>query len=175
MLILDDIISSISEYAPLAIKQNIAGRIQELFLEVALDVHDVIPEFNVQGALQFQFDIRTIIEIYSPNLSSLRERDKNLRRLEDVAHLMTLDSKKFSSLREALRALVENNGEDLPSIESNNCDPRDDANDGKTFLFYDDFEADDKLMDEAQSMLFAQGFLSLKLSDVVRIMNRRKA
>ena len=156
-------------FASKAIKSNLAQRLNEKFLEVALDVHEMIPEVRCGGAEQFYFDINVIVgmffsdqnrELISHSVEAAT--DNTFSRLIHASTLMTMDFAKLSLLREAIHDLTKSND---AASQAEDCfdEP----------LTYDTFEVDGTLHEEAKSMLNAKGLLFLEVEDSISILNRR--
>lgn len=169
----------VARYAPRSMIAEVAGRIAEKFLEVALDAHGTVPDVGLGGAREFRRDARVVAEIFDgddgmpPPRRHRRRRHPSFRRLIDVVDLMAMEPNRFGAFREALIGLVVrgDEGEETATMEFDD----DDDFGADRFLSYDDFASDGTVLDEAHSMIRAKGFGSLELEDVVSIMNRRRA
>jgi hypothetical protein len=138
--------SSITAFAPLAIRSNVTDRLAEKFLEVALDAHGMTPDITLSGARRFHRDMQILFG--DPPLPPLTLR------LFDVTRFMKMDPKPFRELKRAISGLVQ----PLPSLDS---------------LHYEAFEQDGTVLDEAISMLRAKGYAWMHLEDALSILNRR--
>ena len=146
---------------PEDIMTNIAQRIEEKFLEVALDYNEMIPDLHREGSLIFCFDTTQIVSLF------LNEHQVYFNRLNNITNLMSMDDTKFVPFRSALRdllvdpldALVDDDDHDKRMISSSAVER---------------LEQDGTLLNELQSMIFAQGFHSLGIHDAISIMNRRR-
>ena len=152
------------------------------------------PEIRLGGARKFYGDAVALARLFSSSSVHDCDDDDNITgsdgtkrrgnysarsfdRVLDASALMTLDPSRLRSLREALRGLVAvrdggiagalfgGGGSDLTTAEDPEMSHR---------LSINDFYADERLVDEARSMLAAKGFGSLGLEDAVSIMNRRR-
>ena len=138
--------SSVTAFAPLAIRSNVTDRMAEKFLEVALDAHGMTPDITLSGARHFHSDMLALFG--DPPLPPLTLR------LFDVTRFMKMDLKPFQELKRAISGLVQ----PLPSLES---------------LYYEAFQQDGTVLDEAISMIRAKGYAWMYLEDVLSILNRR--
>ncbi len=145
---------------PNDIMKNIAKRIEEKFLEVALDYNDMIPELNCVGSQIFCFDTNAIAFLF------VKEHQVYFSRLKELTTLISMEDVKFVRLRSALRDLL--------------VDPLDalvDEDHDKQVIsssVVERLERDGTLFNEVQSMILAQGFNTLTIYDTINIMNRRK-
>ena len=147
---------------PIDLMKNVARRIEDAFLEVALDYNGMVPELSYMGCRIFSLDISFIGNLF--HLDELKSPDFPFSRLLDLSRLMAMDITKFETLRDAMRDLLSS---PLDLISRNNNEV---VIDTEVLAQLDD---DGTLFNEAQSMIVAQGFNSLTLDDVVNILNRR--
>mmetsp|Transcript_10277 Transcript_10277/g.15450 ORF Transcript_10277/g.15450 Transcript_10277/m.15450 type:complete len:263 (+) Transcript_10277:321-1109(+) len=146
---------------PLQIIKNVAGRIEEKLLEVALDYNDMIPDLNHAGCAIFFFDVSQITSLFQ-NTLHWDNAQSPLARLDDVINLMSLDDTKFRRLRDALKDLLVDPSYEMGHMEC--FSP----------MLIDLLGQDGTLFNEAQSMIFSQGFHYLSVYDAINIMNRRR-
>mmetsp|Transcript_26859 Transcript_26859/g.48818 ORF Transcript_26859/g.48818 Transcript_26859/m.48818 type:complete len:876 (-) Transcript_26859:104-2731(-) len=161
-------IMNIAQFGPRAVIENIAGRIQTKFLEVALDEHGMSPDIAMVGSKVFRRDVSHVADLFSVNPSAPRF----FSRLQDIVNLMAMDKLQFNSLRGALHTLVQSISSRRGMYE--NDSGLDDGGENNMVMVYEDFASDGTVLDEAQSMLQAKGFFMIQLEDVVSVMNRRK-
>merc|ERR1712038_1271605 len=84
---------------------NVAVRVEEKFLEVALDYSGMIPEISQSGCQIFCFDVDQIANLFQNSFDSYIAANP-FSRLKDIVKLMSLEDTKFQSLRDAVRGLV---------------------------------------------------------------------
>jgi hypothetical protein len=138
--------TSVSAFAPMAIRSNVTDRVAEKFLEVALDAHGMTPEITFAGAKCFHSDVMALLgDLPHPPLAM---------RLFDVTKFMTIPPKSFHELSMAISCLVQVD----PFVEP---------------LHIGAFEEDGTVLDEAVSMLRAKGFSWMYLEEALSILNRR--
>jgi hypothetical protein len=132
------------KYAPSLIKNGVLSLIAEKLLEVVLDMHGMTPDLFRLGCLSFKRDVNIL---FGESLLP-----QQALRLIDAAKLMSLEGRILEDIGSALCALA-----------------------GKTPpLHVATFEEDDRLFEEAISMIRAKGFIYVELSDVLSILNRRR-
>lgn len=141
------------EFAPLAIRSIVANKLAEKFLEVALDVHGMTPDVELEGAAVFARDVKLLTKLFGPT-----EKER-FRGLLDATTFMALPSDRMHSLRLALSGLIQH----LEGFE----------NQEDTTVSFNYFSSDATLFNEATSMLRAKGFEHLELQDAISILNRR--
>lgn len=155
------------EFAAKSIKANLARRLEEKLLEVALDIHDMVPVVGLGGAQQFQCDMQVLIGTFGHH--EMKERGPgaptstlgSFTRLVDVTTFMALDD--FFSLREAVYSLVrDSHVEGLDEFTEEE-------------LAYEALSADETLMEQAKSMIQAKGFPRLAVEDALAVMKRRQS
>jgi hypothetical protein len=132
------------KYAPSLIKNGVLSSIAEKLLEVALDMHGMTPDLFRLGCLSFKRDVNIL---FGESLLP-----QQALRVVDLAKFMSLEGRALGDIGGALCALA---GKTPPL-----CDAT--------------FEVDDRLFEEAISMIRAKGFIYLELSDVLSILNRRR-
>ena len=138
--------TSVSAFAPMAIRSNVTDRVAEKFLEVALDAHGMTPEITFAGAKCFHSDVMALLgDLPHPPLAM---------RLFDVTKFMTIPPKSFHELSMAISCLVQVD----PFVEP---------------LHIGAFEEDGTVLDDAVSMLRAKGFSWMYLEEALSILNRR--
>lgn len=159
-------IVDIISYGSGSMHNALAFSVSEKFMEIAVDPQGMTPEIHQGGARQFHYDVTAFARIFEGCAGKSKLDDAAVfERVTAASRLMSLESSQLQILREALLGLVIPNesfflrrGEDLTHADR---------------LRMEDFYADERLMDEAQSMLGAKGFGSLRLEDAVSIINRR--
>jgi len=157
------------ENIPLKILKNISQRVEEKFLDIALDYNNMIPELNITGCTYFSHDVEHIANVFRISIVDKGSQEdgalalNTFNRLKDVTKLMAMEDGKFKSLCNAIRMLLAEPL--LDSLENNyNVHP----------VIIDELEEDGTLYNEAQSMILAQGFQYLNLRDAINVMNRRR-
>lgn len=143
------------------LERNVAHLVEEKFLEVALDINDMIPDIDEYGAKQFYFDTQNVSSKFFADL--VEEVEPEFSRLEDTSALMSSDDEIIKSLKSALVCLV--SSQDLSEAEDESKDQVIDLN-----VFCDD----ETLLNEAHNMIQAKGFRHMKTRDAINIINRRK-
>jgi hypothetical protein len=121
----------------------VLARISNSLLEVVLDVHETTPRLAQSGGKVFYNDISILLRSYMLPNESLR--------LLDIARLVATSAEELSVLGEAMYEMAGVRGR--VSVE--------------------DFTADDKVYNEAMSMLHAKGFVWTELADFLSIYHRR--
>ena len=137
--------------------QKVAFRVEEKFLEVALDSNNMISELRCFGCQIFSFDVSLITNMFE------NENLYHFKRLNDVINLISMDNAKFETIRNAMRDLLSN---------PLHATPRDEIMMFET-LHVKDLEMDGTIYNEALNMIIAQGFQYLDLNDAVSIMKRK--
>uniref|UniRef100_A0A7S4M6V3 Uncharacterized protein n=1 Tax=Odontella aurita TaxID=265563 RepID=A0A7S4M6V3_9STRA len=158
-------------FAAKSIDANIARRLEEKLLEVALDIHDMVPVIGYGGAQQFQHDMQILVGAFGcRDATKLIDSGASpttlgtFKRLFDATAFMSLDDKTFFSLREAIYGLVRSS--DAAALGDEFSEEE---------LAYDVFAADGTLSDEARSMLRAKGFSRLNVEDALSVLKRRSS
>lgn len=131
-------------YAPQKMRDALLSLIAEKLLEVALDLQGMTPDLLRPGCALFARDVNAL---FGEALLP-----KHALRVLDITKLMRMESPKLSGIGGALCGL---SGLPAPLTEAI-------------------FEADDRLFEEAISMIRAQGLAYLELADVFAVLNRRR-
>lgn len=134
-----------NNFATRLMRELLLSSIAEKLLEVALDLQGMTPELRHQGCLLFSRDVRALF-------GDCRYLPNHALRILDVAKFMSMKSSILNAIGGTLCGLA---GRPAPLNEAF-------------------FEVDDKLFEEAISMIRAKGFVYLELSDVFAILNRRQ-
>jgi hypothetical protein len=153
-----------TQFAPRVMSAKVLPMLADKFMEVALDLHGLVPEILPEGASVFARDVTALFGIAA---AGAENRSTNplqnsantiVLRLLDVVKFMNMSSKSLEALQLALLGLVGG--------------PRDQER--PWFIFAYQFTADATLYEEAVCMLRAKGFVSLELEDAISILNRRR-
>ena len=133
-----------SQYAPRLMKEKVLDLLAGKILELALNWDDMSPDLQPAGCKIFAGDVESLF--------GLALLPTIVLRLLDIVRLMAMTSVPLSQLGDALCGLV---GQPAP-------------------LELDYFTVDDKLYEEAISMIQAKGLTWVELADVLNILNRRR-
>jgi hypothetical protein len=133
-----------SQYAPKLLKERVLDVLGVKLMEVALDLDDMTPDLLPAGCAVFANDIETL---FGTSLVS-----PTVLRLLEITKVMAMPSVPLSQLGDALCGLA-----DRPAP-----------------LLLEHFTVDDRLYEEATSMLHAKGCIWLELVDVLNVLNRRR-
>jgi len=136
--------SGLSTYAPRLLRDQVLSSVAEKLLEVALDIQGMTPDLLHPGCLLFARDVNALFSRYLLPAHALR--------VLDIVKLMSMDSHTLCGIGGALCGL---SGRMAPLTEAV-------------------FEADDRLFDEAISMIRAKGLIYIELADVFAVLNRRR-
>jgi hypothetical protein len=140
-------------FAPRVMRAKVMPLLADKFLEVALDWHGLTPEIIPEGAKVFARDVDALFASFATGESKIT----NVKRLVDVASLMSMPSKSLVATRDALLGLV--GGPEDP---------------GRPWrLNSNQFIADTTLYEQASLMLRAKG-ICLDVEDAISILNRRR-
>lgn len=141
------------------------------FMEIAVDPQGMAPEIRRGGALQFNHDILTFAELFdSQDFPSIFSTNINpMERACAASRLMSAEPAQIQSLRQALNDLATPSSGIITLFERRN-----DVEEHDTILRLnlDDFYADERLVEEAHSMLSAKGYGILELEEAISILNR---
>ncbi|KAL3776089.1 hypothetical protein ACHAW5_002741 [Stephanodiscus triporus] len=159
--------------------------IGQKLLDIAIDPQGMTPEIYIDGAMQFQHDVMAFDRLFRVGDGSGAEENRiaaskvfepgPMERAVTASRLMSLESSQIQAIREALRALAVPNSSAVGSIFGRG---RGDELSGESSVSHerldvDDFYSDERLMDEAVSMLEAKNFGALSLDEALSILNRR--
>ena len=159
--------------------------IAQKLLDIAIDPQGMTPNIFICGAMQFQHDVMAFDRLFrvggGGGAVEKRSAASNIvepgpmDRAVTASRLMSLESSQIQAIREAFRALA------VPSSSAGSFFSRGMADElagefavCNERLNVDDFYTDDRLMDEAVSMLEAKGFGELSLDEALSILNRRE-
>lgn len=142
-------------FAPRVMKAKVMPLFLDKFLEVALDLHGLVPTILPEGAAVFGRDMDALFG--GLELAEGEPACAKLSRLRDITKLMTMEAMPLQALQSALLCLV--GGPEDPER------PR--------WIQVHQFTADATLFEQAECMLKAKGF-SLSLEDALSILNRRQ-
>jgi hypothetical protein len=158
--------------------------IAQKMLDIAIDPQGMTPNIFIGGAMQFQHDVMAFDRLFrvgdggdaveKRGPASTIVEPGPMERAVTASRLMSLESSQIQAIREAFRALS------VPSSAAGSFfgRGRGDESAGEFAvsnerLNVDYFYSDDRLMDEAVSMLEAKGFGELSLDEALSILNRR--
>ncbi|GKY99996.1 hypothetical protein MPSEU_000953100 [Mayamaea pseudoterrestris] len=133
-----------SKYAPRLLKDRVLTLMVGKILEVALNLDEMTPDLHPAGCSVFASDIQSLFGSLSVPPFVLR--------LLNVTKIMAMPFIPLSQLGDALCGLV---GIAAP-------------------LELEYFTADERLYEEAMSMLDAKGMVWLELADILNVLNRRR-
>lgn len=133
-----------SRYAAFIMHESLCSLVAEKLLECALDIQGMTPDLLHPGCALFARDVQVLF--------GDRLLPSHALRVLDIAKFMGLESPTLGGIGGALCGL---SGRPAPLTEAI-------------------FEADERLFDEAVSMIRAKGFLYLELADVFAVLNRRR-
>ena len=131
------------------LRERLLSLVAEKLLECALDIQGLTPDLRHAGCRLFARDVQALL--LGQSRKDCRMPRHALRTI-DISYFMCLTSSAMRGIGGALCGL---SGRPAPLTE-------------------DMFEADERLYDEAISMIRAKGFLYLELADVFAILNRRR-
>jgi len=140
----DDVFGDPSRYAAFMMQERVLSLVAEKLLECALDIHGMTPDLLHPGCSLFARDVHTLF--------GDRLLPNHALRVLDITKLMSLESPALVGIGGALCGL---SGRPAPLTE-------------------DIFEADERLFEEAISMVRAKGFVFIELPDVFAVLNRRR-
>jgi hypothetical protein len=138
-------VDSLDSFAPGLMLERIMSMIAEKLLEVALDLQGMTPDLLRPGCILFARDVVALFG-ECPHLPN------HALRVLDVVQLMRMESAQLGGIGGALCGLA---GLPAPLTEA-------------------DFEMDERLFEEAVSMIRAKGLLYVELADVFAVLNRRR-
>jgi len=138
-------ITETAQYAPRLMRGRVLELVAKKLMEVAMDYHGMSPDLLHYGCTVFAADVEALFAS-SPRLPPLALR------LVDVTKLMAMESNELAQIGQALCGLA---GQPAPLTEQV-------------------FEGDDRLYEEAMSMIRVKGLLFVELEDVLGILNRRR-
>lgn len=151
-----------------SIRDALSFAITQKFLDIAIDPQGMTPEIHIGGAQQFQHDLMTFARLFNAHNKPNTNEQGPLERVVAASGLMSLESAQLEQLRQVLHGLA------VPSNRIGALFGGDgEEGDEKIRLSMDNFYADDRLMEEAQSMLEVKGFGALALEEAFSIINRR--
>ena len=144
------------------------------------------PEISPGGAIQFRHDVMSFSRLFDEGGSGIVSADKGsqiynqtnepgpMERVETASRLMSLESSQIRTLREALRALLVHQNYNSTSLFGRGRGmPANDCLDSEQRLIVDNYCNDERLLEEATSMIEAKGFGALSLGEALSIINRR--
>ena len=131
-------------FASRALRDRVLTVISEKFLEVALDWHGTTPEVSVEGARVFGSDLAFLV-------GDTLVLPPTAMRLLNVTQCLAMPASQLSVMGDALSGLA---GQPPPLTE-------------------DMFAMDERVYEEAMSMIAAKNILFLQLGDFLSILNRR--
>jgi hypothetical protein len=134
----------IAGFAPRGMRDRALDRVASHLLEVALDVQGMTPDIFRPGSMAFARDINSLFAESLVPPSALR--------LLNILEIMTLESRQLAQLGNTLCGLA---GQPPPLSEEY-------------------FTDDNRLFEEAMSMIRAKGLVWIELGDVFAILNRRR-
>ena len=134
-------------YAPRTIRERLLSSMAEKFVEVALNINGMTPDLRLTGCMIYARDVTALLVADDKYILP-----ESVLRVLDVVTLMQYDS---PALRKIGNTLCQLSGQSAPLEDAT-------------------FEADDKLYEEAISMIRAKGLVHLDLSDVLAVLNRRR-
>ena len=169
-----------------SIHEALKFAIGQKLLDIAIDPQGMTPEIYLGGALQFKHDVMTFDRIFhlGSNGGSEERRGRTdinnnnvagpMERVRTASHLMSLESSQIQAMRDTFHSLVTPNAS-IGSLFGRTADESaGEFNVGsRNRLNVDDFYKDQRLMEEAISMLEAKGFGALALDEALSILNRR--
>jgi hypothetical protein len=138
-------VDNLDSFAPGLMLERVMSMIAEKLLEVALDLQGMTPDLLRPGCTLFARDVVALFG-ECPHLPN------HALRVLDVVQLMRLESAQLGGIGGALCGLA---GLPAPLTEA-------------------DFEVDEKLFEEAVSMIRAKGLVYVELADVFAVLNRRR-
>jgi hypothetical protein len=138
-------VDNLDSFAPGLMLERVMSMIAEKLLEVALDLQGMTPDLLRPGCTLFARDVVALFG-ECPHLPN------HALRVLDVVQLMRLESAQLGGIGGALCGLA---GLPAPLTEA-------------------DFEVDEKLFEEALSMIRAKGLVYVELADVFAVLNRRR-
>jgi hypothetical protein len=134
----------IDDFAALRLRDGVLTLVSERLLEVAMNYEGTTPDLFVGGCTMFAQDVSSIFGTSMLPVVALR--------LLDIARAMALDSASLVHIGGVLCGLA---GMPAPLPE-------------------DAFMDDDRLHEEATSMVRAKGFSFLEVEDMISVLNRRR-
>ena len=159
--------------------------IGQKLLDIAIDPQGMTPEIYLDGARQFQHDVMAFDRLFRAGdgggavenriAASKVSEPGPMERAVTASRLMSLESPQIQAVREALCALAVPNSSAVGSFFGRG---RGDELSGESSvsnerLDVDDFYSDERLLNEAVSMLEAKNFGALSLDEALSILNRR--
>ncbi len=174
--------SSLLEFGCHSIRDAIKFAIGQKLLDIAIDPQGMTPEISLGGAIQFRHDVMSFGRLFDESGSGIVSAEKRsqtnepgpMERVETASRLMSLESSQILTLREALRALlVDQNYESTSLFGRGRGVPANDCLDSEQRLIVDDYCNDERIMEEAISMIEAKGFGALSLDEAISLINRR--
>jgi len=150
---------------------TLSSAISAKFLEIAVDPQGMAPEIRRGGAQQFNHDVLTFAELFDSHSfpSRISTNINPMERACAASRLMSAEPAHIQSLRKALNDLATPSSGIITLLERRNDV---EEHDFMPRLNLDDFYADERLVEEAQSMLSAKGYGVLELEEVISIINR---
>lgn len=149
--------------------------IGQKLLDIAIDPQGMTPEICISGAMQFQHDVNTFDSLFRAGGSSGGggAEPGPLERALSASRLMSLELSQIDGIRGALHDLAVRSSAVNGSYFGHGRDDKVENQCAIQRLIVDDFYGDERLMDEAVSMLEAKGFGAFSLDEAVSILNRR--
>jgi len=149
--------------------------IGQKLLDIAIDPQGMTPEIYISGAIQFQHDVDTFDRLFRAGGGNGAGGDAEqgpLERAVSASRLMSLELSQIEGIRSALRDLAVRSSAGVGSYFGHRRGDEDENQFAKR-LNVDDFYGDERLMNEAVSMLEAKDFGALSLDEALLILNRR--
>ena len=146
--------------------------IGQKLLDIAIDPQGMTPEIYISGAMQFQHDVNTFDRLFRAGGGNGGAEPGPFERAVSASRLMSLELSQIEGIRSALRDLAIRSSAGVGSHYGHGRDVEVENQCAKR-LDVDDFFGDERLMNEAVSMLEAKDFGSLSLDEAVSILNRR--
>ena len=170
-----------------SIHEALKFAIGQKLLDIAIDPQGMTPEIYLGGALQFKHDVMTFDRIFHVGSNGESEGSRAgrtdisnsnvagpMERVVTASHLMSLESSQIQAMRHTFHSLVTPNASIGSLFGRAADDSTGEFNAGlRNRLDVDDFYKDQRLMEEAISMLEAKGFGALALDEALSILNRR--
>jgi hypothetical protein len=147
--------------------------IGQKLLDIAIDPQGMTPEIYITGAMQFQHDVNAFDRLFRTGNSGGGVDPGPLERAVCAARLMSLELSQIEGIRGALRDLALKNSAGVGSYFGHGRDDEVENQCAIQRLDVDDFYSDERVMNEAVSMLEAKDFGALSLDEAVSILNRR--
>jgi hypothetical protein len=147
--------------------------IGQKLLDIAIDPQGMTPEIYISGAIQFQHDVNTFDRLFRAGGCNGGAEPGPLERAVSASRLMSLELSQIEGIRGALRDLAVRSSAGVGSYFGHGRGDEVENQCTIQRLDVDDFYGDERLMNEAVSMLEAKDFGALSLDEAVSILNRR--